>query len=57
MGLAKLMLQEELKRDSLLKMLRKLLSEGFQEKAKQFQNKITQYNGLETAVKIIQETA
>ncbi len=57
LGVAKLMLQEELKRDSLLKMLRKLLSEGFQEKAKQFQNKITQYNGLETAVKIIQETA
>ena len=57
LGVAELMLQEKLNRDSLLKVLRKLLSEGFQEKAKQLQNKIKQYDGLKTAVKIIQETA
>lgn len=57
LGVAELILQEKLNRDFLLKVVRKLLSEGFQEKAKQLQNKIKQYNGLETAVKIIQETA
>jgi uncharacterized protein (TIGR00661 family) len=56
LGVAELILQEKLNRDFLLKVVRKLLSVGFQEKAKQLQNKIKQYNGLETAVKIIQET-
>ncbi|HER54590.1 MAG TPA: hypothetical protein ENO13_01675, partial [Candidatus Bathyarchaeota archaeon] len=57
LGVAELVLQEDLNLEVLLKAVKKLLSAGFQERAKHLQNEIMQYNGLETAVKIIQETA
>ena len=57
LGVAELISQEDLKRKVLLNAVKNLLSSKVQERAKQLQKEISQYNGLDTAVKIIQQTA
>ncbi|PVX24484.1 MAG: hypothetical protein CW691_07515 [Candidatus Bathyarchaeum sp.] len=57
LGVAELILQKDLNRDALLRAVRKLLENKFQQRTQQLQKEIVQCNGLETAVKIITETA
>jgi UDP-N-acetylglucosamine--N-acetylmuramyl-(pentapeptide) pyrophosphoryl-undecaprenol N-acetylglucosamine transferase len=57
LGVAELILQENLNREVLLKAVKKLLDAKHQERSKQLQNEVLQYNGLDTAAKIIQEKA
>ena len=56
LGVAEIILQEDLNMDTLLGVLNKVLDNNFQAKAEQLQKEVMQCNGLETAVKIIKET-
>ena len=53
MGIAELILQKDLKKDILLEIVKKLLKDDYKERSKNLQKQILQWNGLETAVKII----
>lgn len=57
LGVAELILQKDLNRRVLLKAVRELLRDKFYERSMHLQKELTQWNGLETAAKIIVETA
>jgi UDP:flavonoid glycosyltransferase YjiC (YdhE family) len=53
MGIGELILQKDLKKDILLKIVKKLLKNDYKERSKNLQKQVLQWNGLETAVKKI----
>jgi UDP:flavonoid glycosyltransferase YjiC (YdhE family) len=53
LGVAELILQKDLKQNTLLEVVKKLLKTNFQERSKELQKKVTKWNGLDTAVKTI----
>jgi len=57
LGVAEIILQENLNKNVLLAAVRKLLENNFQEKAKRLQNELLKCDGLEAAVKIIADAA
>jgi UDP-N-acetylglucosamine--N-acetylmuramyl-(pentapeptide) pyrophosphoryl-undecaprenol N-acetylglucosamine transferase len=57
LGVAELILQEDLNLDVLLKAVKKLLETSFQQKSENLQKEVMQWNGLEAAVKIIADNA
>ena len=57
LGVAELILQKDLTKEALLKSVQKMLGESFQERAKELQQEVKQWNGLEIAARIIKETA
>ena len=58
LGVAEIIQQEDLTRDTLLTAARKILEKNrFQERAEQLQKEISQWNGLETAANIIASAA
>jgi UDP-N-acetylglucosamine--N-acetylmuramyl-(pentapeptide) pyrophosphoryl-undecaprenol N-acetylglucosamine transferase len=58
LGVADIIQQEELSRDVLLASVRKVLEKNsFQQRAEQLQRKISKWNGLEIAAKIIADAA
>ena len=57
LGVAQLIPQEKLSRAVLLKAVKMLLESKVHERSEQLQKQVTQWNGLETAVKMIVETA
>jgi UDP-N-acetylglucosamine--N-acetylmuramyl-(pentapeptide) pyrophosphoryl-undecaprenol N-acetylglucosamine transferase len=57
LGVTEIIRQEDLNKQTLLGAVQKLLTNKYQENAKQLQTKIQDWNGLEIATKIITETA
>jgi len=57
LGVAELILQEDLNLDVLLKAVKKLLETSFQQKSEHLQKEVMQWNGLEAAAKIIADNA
>lgn len=53
LGVAELILQKDLKHDILLGCVRKILKTNFHERSEELQKEVNQWDGLETAVKII----
>ncbi|MBT8171436.1 UDP-N-acetylglucosamine--N-acetylmuramyl-(pentapeptide) pyrophosphoryl-undecaprenol N-acetylglucosamine transferase [Candidatus Bathyarchaeota archaeon] len=53
LGIAQLIFQKDLNKESLLKATQKLLKNQIKENSEQLQKEVIQWNGLETAVKII----
>jgi len=58
LGVAQMVQQEDLTKDSLLASVKKILEkDSFQQRSEQLQREISEYNGLEIATKIIADTA
>jgi UDP:flavonoid glycosyltransferase YjiC (YdhE family) len=58
LGVAEIIMQEDLNRDTLLAAVKKMLEKNrYQKRAKQLQKETSQWNGLETAAKIITSAA
>ena len=57
LGAAKMVHQEDLNKENLLKTIKQVLKSDMQERLERIKAKVAEYNGLENAVKIIAETA
>jgi len=57
LGVAKVIKQEELSKETLLRDVRQILEGEMPERLKQIQSEVLEYNGLENAVKTIVEIA
>ncbi len=57
LGIARILLQNELSRDMLLKTVQQVCGSSFHEKSKAIQREVLQYDGLENAVRTIVEVA